>query len=337
METGQAVAVGCAITAADETLAEQLLTDPVCLSGCFPFIYFRLSSCLLMQHHTHSHTNQQLLAPAMTRLTCGGGFDGDWTSGACSCSLANPADHMSIGALGDSFYEYLLKEYIQSGGSDSTALRMYEEAMDGITSTLLQTSVQNHLMYFADMKYDRLDHKMDHLGCFSGGLLGLGSKHMSSESKRARHMEIAAGVTSTCHESYIRTPTHLGPESFRFTEGIEAKASRPNEKYYILRPEVIESYFVMWRLTKDQKYRDWAWDAVQAIEKHCRVEHGYTGLKNVYDENGVKDDVQQSFLFAELLKYLYLIFSSDDLIPLDQWVFNTEAHPLPVSGSNPAY
>ena len=33
--------------------------------------------------------------------------------------------------------------------------------------------------------------------------------------------------------------------------------------YYILRPEVIESYFVMWRLTKDQKYRDWAWDAAQ--------------------------------------------------------------------------
>jgi len=30
------------------------------------------------------------------------------------------------------------------------------------------------------------------------------------------------------------------------------------------------------------------------------------------------------------LKYLYLLFTDDDLIPLDQWVFNTEAHPLPV-------
>lgn len=245
---------------------------------------------------------------------------------------------MSIGALGDSFYEYLLKEYIQSGGTDTTALRMYEEAIDGVTSTLLQTSVQHNLMYFADMKYDRLEHKMDHLACFSGGLLGLGSQFLTNKpEKQARHMEIAAGITNTCHESYIRTQTRIGPESFRFTDAVEAKASRPNEKYYILRPEVIESYFVMWRLTKDQKYRDWAWDAVQAIEKHCRVEHGYTGLKNVYDENGVKDDVQQSFLFAELLKYLYLIFSNDDLIPLDQWVFNTEAHPLPVRGKNPAF
>jgi len=30
------------------------------------------------------------------------------------------------------------------------------------------------------------------------------------------------------------------------------------------------------------------------------------------------------------LKYLYLMFKEEDLIPLDQWVFNTEAHPLPI-------
>ncbi|KAI1292831.1 Mannosyl-oligosaccharide alpha-1,2-mannosidase IA [Halotydeus destructor] len=93
----------------------------------------------------------------------------------------------------------------------------------------------------------------------------------------------------------------------------------------------------MWRLTKEQKYRDWAWEAVQAIEKHCRVENGYSGLKNVYDANSPKDDVQQSFFFAEVLKYLYLIFSEDNLISLDEWVFNTEAHPLPIKGKNPAY
>jgi Glycosyl hydrolase family 47 len=31
---------------------------------------------------------------------------------------------------------------------------------------------------------------------------------------------------------------------------------------------------------------------------------------------------------------LYLLFSDDDLISLDQWVMNTEAHPLPIRGSN---
>ena len=55
----------------------------------------------------------------------------------------------------------------------------------------------------------------------------------------------------------------LGPEAFRFDGSSEAKATRSNEKYYILRPEVLETYFYLWRLTKDQKYRDWAWEAVQ--------------------------------------------------------------------------
>lgn len=126
----------------------------------------------------------------------------------------------------------------------------------------------------------------------------------------------------------------MGPEAFRFTDAVEARALKQNERYYILRPETYESYFVLWRLTKDQKYRDWGWEAVQALEKNCRVESGgYTGIKNVYQINGQKDDVQQSFLLAESFKYLYLLFSDDDLISLDQWVFNSEAHPLPIKGS----
>lgn len=37
-----------------------------------------------------------------------------------------------------------------------------------------------------------------------------------------------------------------------------------------------------------------------------------------------------SYFLAETLKYLYLLFSEEDLIPLERWVFNTEGHPLPV-------
>lgn len=29
-------------------------------------------------------------------------------------------------------------------------------------------------------------------------------------------------------------------------------------------------------------------------------------------------------------RYLYLLFSDDDHLPFEHWVFNTEAHPLPV-------
>lgn len=37
-----------------------------------------------------------------------------------------------------------------------------------------------------------------------------------------------------------------------------------------------------------------------------------------------------SYYFAETLKYLYLTFSDTDLVVLDEFVFNTEGHPLRV-------
>jgi mannosyl-oligosaccharide alpha-1,2-mannosidase len=99
---------------------------------------------------------------------------------------------------------------------------------------------------------------------------------------------------------------------------------------YILRPEVVETYFYLWRLTHDQKYRDWAWEVAKAIETHCRTDSGYSGIKDVYDTNPIKNDIQPSYFLAETLKYLYLIFCDDSVLPLDKWVFNTEAHPLPI-------
>lgn len=41
---------------------------------------------------------------------------------------------------------------------------------------------------------------------------------------------------------------------------------------------------------------------LQALEKHCKAEAGYSGIRNVYQLPAVKDDVQQSFFFAEMLK-----------------------------------
>ena len=89
--------------------------------------------------------------------------------------------------------------------------------------------------------------------------------HEEKDENSARWMEIAKGITNTCHESYDRTDTKLGPEAFRFTDAVEARALKANERYYILRPETFESYFIMWRLTHDQKYRDWGWEAIQVI------------------------------------------------------------------------
>lgn len=82
----------------------------------------------------------------------------------------------------------------------------------------------------------------------------------------------------------------------------------------------------MWRLTHDQKYRDWGWDAVQALEKYCRTPTGYCGLKNVYLEEPQKDDVQQSFFLAETLKVEIFLF---ELMKLTNWNWiNYPPHPF---------
>lgn len=41
-----------------------------------------------------------------------------------------------------------------------------------------------------------------------------------------------------------------------------------------------------------------------------------------------------SYTRVSLSRYLYLIFSDDDLLPLEHWVFNTEAHLLPILSTN---
>nr|XP_020492708.1 mannosyl-oligosaccharide 1,2-alpha-mannosidase IA [Labrus bergylta] len=236
--------------------------------------------------------------------------------------------HVSVGGLGDSFYEYLLKAWLMSDKTDEEGKKMYYDALQAIETNLMRKS-SSGLTYIAEWKGGLLEHKMGHLTCFAGGMIALGADGAPSD-KTGHQMEQAAEIARTCHESYARTALKLGPEAFRFDGGVEAIATRQNEKYFILRPEVIETYMYMWRFTHDPKYREWGWEAVQALEQHCRVEGGYSGIRDVYASSPNHDDVQQSFYLAETLKYLYLLFSDDDHLPFDNWVFNTEAHPLPV-------
>lgn len=92
----------------------------------------------------------------------------------------------------------------------------------------------------------------------------------------------------------------LGPEAFRFDGGVEAIATRQNEKYYILRPEVIETYMYMWRLTHDPKYRTWAWEAVEVMFSFaCLLQISFLGGKKKKKEkmfNSVCKSVMASFL-----------------------------------------
>lgn len=76
-------------------------------------------------------------------------------------------DHVSIGALADSYYEYLLKASIQL--QDAEARQLYDDAMDGfVNNSLVKISKPSHLLYIAESRDDRVDDIVGHLACFAG-------------------------------------------------------------------------------------------------------------------------------------------------------------------------
>lgn len=100
------------------------------------------------------------------------------------------------------------------------------------------------------------------------------------------------------------------------------------DRKYILRPEAIESVFLMYRMTGDASWMDKAWTMFEAIEKHTRTSVAAASLKDVMTTGGDHSDSMESFWLAETLKYFYLVFSDFDVVNLDEWVLNTEAHPF---------
>ncbi|KAI5806253.1 glycosyl hydrolase family 47-domain-containing protein [Geopyxis carbonaria] len=105
-----------------------------------------------------------------------------------------------------------------------------------------------------------------------------------------------------------------------------------NDKKYILRPEAIESVWYMYRITADKKWQDKGWKMFEAVEKATLSPLAHSAIKDITLEQGDEGfefrDEMESFWFGETLKYFYLLFSEPDLVSLDDYVLNTEAHPF---------
>jgi mannosyl-oligosaccharide alpha-1,2-mannosidase len=260
----------------------------------------------------------------------------------------------SLGAMADSAYEYLPKMYALLGGVGQAYQykKLYNYAMDtAIQNLLFRPMVPGDtdiLMAGIARAYlppaDNPEPTSQHLTCFVGGMLALGGKLMGNTT----HVDVGMKLTNGCIWAYKHSPLGIMPEWFTMSscpslascawnETHWAETSQPNLPFgftqvsdarYILRPEAIESVFILYRITGDPALQDAAWDMFQAIEKHTSTEFGNAALKSVLADEPLKDDSMESFWLAETLKYFYLIFSDTDLISLDEFVFNTEAHPL---------
>ncbi|KAJ7128796.1 glycoside hydrolase family 47 protein [Mycena crocata] len=272
-----------------------------------------------------------------------------------------------LGSRGDSYYEYLLKQYLQTGSSEGVYREMYDDAMQAIHTHLIGTSNTRKLTFTLEVHPQRQAQsnqmawvrslKQDHLVCFLGGSLMLGATTAGALQPQAvsvpptpeelsavgqRDWTTGVNLIETCVDTY-RTASGLAPEIVYFRESIDKgsdwfiKDARPPgqppvyDARYILRPETVESLFLAWRLTGNPRYRRYGWEIFQAIETHCRVESGgYASVLNVEEVPVTLEDKMETFLMSETLKYLFLLFSDNSVLPLDEYVFNTEAHPLPI-------
>ncbi|XP_058113621.1 mannosyl-oligosaccharide 1,2-alpha-mannosidase MNS1-like isoform X5 [Magnolia sinica] len=230
---------------------------------------------------------------------------------------------ITFGAMGDSFYEYLIKAWIQGNKTESVKhyREMWETSMQGLVS-LVRKTTPSSFSYICEKNGDSLSHKMDELACFVPGMLALGSFGYDSENSE-KFLSLAKELAWTCYNFYQSTPTKLAGENYYFHDGQDMNVGT---SWNILRPETVESLMYLWRFTGNKTYQEWGWNIFQAFEKNSRIDSGYVGLKDV--NTGVKDNTMQSFFLAETLKYLYLLFSPPSFISFDEWVFNTEAHPL---------
>jgi hypothetical protein len=88
------------------------------------------------------------------------------------------------------------------------------------------------------------------------------------------HYAIVTSCAGTCVQLALQSPSGLAPETVTFHPS--AASGEPQFSVvspgYLLRPEILESLFYLWRATKDEKYRQWGAEIWQAISVACRTQ-----------------------------------------------------------------
>lgn len=155
----------------------------------------------------------------------------------------------------------------------------------------------------------------EHLGCYAGGMFALGGKLTGNE----QHVDVGRKLTYGCIWAYQHSPLGIMPETFSMApcpkssacEWSEAKyrdaVARENELWvddqqlitaveqlalpkgftsvpdprYVLRPEAIESVFVLYRITGDPQLVEAAWQMFMAVNKYTKTANGNAALQDV--------------------------------------------------------
>ncbi|XP_038863645.1 ER degradation-enhancing alpha-mannosidase-like protein 1 [Salvelinus namaycush] len=222
-----------------------------------------------------------------------------------------------LGAGMDSFYEYLLKSYILFGEKED--YRMFQASYE---------SIQNHLrmgrescnegegdppLYVNVNMFNGqiMNTWMDSLQAFFPGLLVLNG-------------DVEEAICM--HAFYYAIWKRFGALPERYNWQLQA----PDVLVYPLRPELVESTYLLYQATKNPFYLHVGMDILESLEKNAKVRCGYATLHHVVDKS--KEDRMESFFLSETCKYLYLLFDDDN--PLhkseNKYIFTTEGHVVPI-------
>jgi len=216
----------------------------------------------------------------------------------------SPASHVGGGI--DSYYEYLLKCWKLFGDKDCE--RMWRTSIAALDRYVADRSTGQLWYGEVDMNTGRRTAStFGALHAFLPGVLAL-----SGDVQRARQLE------SSCFTMW--TLNSIEPES------IDYRTMKVLDARYALRPEIVESAYVLHRVAGDPASLALGRRFFRDLVAYCRTDDGYTTLKSVVTKE--KGDLQHSFFLAETLKYLYLLFSPSPVLAGNDVVFNTEAHPL---------
>lgn len=234
----------------------------------------------------------------------------------------------SLGGQADSLYEYLPKMHALLGGVDGTYEKMYRGAMDTAVRHLLYRPMlpgRDDVLFSGDARVrpgaddSRVRHnpQSQHLTCFAGGMFGLGGKLFGI----GGHVDMGERLARGCGWAYGQFPTGLMPEIFSLVacetldgcdwdeerwrelrdKGMPPGWRSTREPQYMLRPEAIESVFLLYRMTGKEDLRDLAWDMFQGILRSTETDLAYSAIADVRVEGETRktDSMEVSLRLLE--------------------------------------
>lgn len=217
------------------------------------------------------------------------------------------SSRFTLGGEADSLYEYLPKMHALLGGLDDTYGKLYLGASETAIRHLLYRPMLpggQDILFAGDVRINsqgRITKIPDgqHLSCFAGGMFSLGGKLFGIPDQVRVGDRLARG----CGWAYGQFPTGVMPEKFSLIPCDSMDGCAWDEKKwlsqgntalnrgwvdardprYMLRPEAIESIFLLYRMTGAEDLRDIAWDMFKGIVRSTETDIAYAAIRQVTD------------------------------------------------------